>query len=102
MVDEVLEILELLVLEMTAPAGVVVGVILKLAVRLEFALMVKLQFAVPVQAPVQPENVEPEAAVAERLTAVPLCRVLEQVLPQLMPLPVTVPVPVPFLLTERV
>jgi hypothetical protein len=45
--------------------------------------------------------VEPEAGVAVRVTVVPVLRLAEQVLPQLMPagLLVTVPLPVPALLT---
>ncbi len=53
--------------------------------------------------PLQPAKVEPEAAVAVRVTAVPLLKLTEQVLPQLMPAGelVTVPLPVPDLATER-
>ena len=55
------------------------------------------------QAPLQPAKVEPHAAVAVRVTAVPLARVAEQVDVQLMPpvLEVTVPLPVPFFATAR-
>jgi hypothetical protein len=65
------------------------------------ALSVKLQVAVPVHAPVHPENVEPVTAVAVRTTAVPLEKLALHVVPQLMPdgLLVTVPVPVPTLTT---
>jgi hypothetical protein len=51
-----------------------------------------------------PANVEPGAAVARRLTFVPLLKLFVHVLPQLIPvgLLVTVPVPVPARLTERV
>ena len=47
--------------------------------------------------PLQPEKVEPEAAVAVRVTTVPLLKIPEQVVPQLMPAGelVTVPLPVP-------
>ena len=57
-----------------------------------------------VQLPDQPANVEPEAAVATRLTFVPLLRLAVHALPQLIPvgLLVTVPVPVPTRLTESV
>ena len=57
-----------------------------------------------VQLPDQPANVEPEAAVALKVTAVLLLRIVVQVLPQLIPvgLLVTVPVPVPTRLTESV
>ena len=56
---------------------------------------------VPLQAPDQPANVEPDAAVAVSLTDVPLANLALQVDPQLMPdgLLVTVPVPVPALWT---
>ena len=59
---------------------------------------------VAVQLPDQPANVEPEAGVAAKVTAVPLLSVVEQVLPQLIPvgLLVTVPVPVPARLTVSV
>jgi len=74
------------------------------AVTLVAALTVTAQVPVPVQAPLQPENVEPEAAAAVRVTLVPETTVVLQVLPQLMPvgLEVTVPVPVPALARERV
>jgi hypothetical protein len=57
-----------------------------------------------VQLPDQPANVEPEADVAVKVTAVPLLSVVEQELPQLIPvgLLVTVPVPVPARLTVSV
>jgi hypothetical protein len=56
---------------------------------------------VPVQAPDQPVNVELEAGVAVRVTAVPLGKLAVQVEPQLMPegLLVTVPDPAPASLT---
>jgi hypothetical protein len=51
----------------------------------------------PEHAPLQPANVEPEAAVALSATEVPLAKFAVQLLPQLMPvgLDVTVPLPVP-------
>ena len=57
-----------------------------------------------VQLPVQPANVDPEAAVAVNVTAVPLLILAVQVLPQLIPagLLVTVPVPVPVRVTLSV
>ena len=63
-----------------------------------------LQSAVPVQPPLQPANVDPEAAVAVNVTAVPLLILAVQVLPQLIPagLLVTVPVPVPVRVTLSV
>ena len=53
--------------------------------------------AVPVQAPDQLVNVEPAAGAAVNVTDVPLLKLAEHVLPQLIPagLLVTVPVPVP-------
>ena len=53
--------------------------------------------------PLHPAKVEPVAALADKVTAVPLLKVVEQVLPQLMPAGelVTVPLPVPTLTTER-
>jgi hypothetical protein len=60
------------------------------------------QAPVPPHAPVQPVNVEPVAAVAVRVMAVPLAIGSEQSLPQAMPGPVTVPVPVPAFTTVSV
>ena len=59
---------------------------------------------VAVQLPDQPANVEPAAGVAVKVTAVPLLKVVEQVLPQLIPvgLLVTLPVPVPARFTVSV
>jgi hypothetical protein len=67
-------------------------------------LPVIVTLPVAVQLPNQPANVDPEAAVAVNVTAVPLLRVVEQELPQLIPvgLLVTVPVPVPARFTESV
>jgi hypothetical protein len=59
---------------------------------------------VPVQPPpLQPVNVEPAAGVAVNVTAVPLAKAAEHVVPQETPVGalVTVPVPVPALLTVR-
>jgi hypothetical protein len=59
----------------------------------------------PLEQPVpdQPANVEPEAGVAVKVTAAPLLKLAEQVLPQLMPAGelVTVPLPVPAFATVR-
>jgi hypothetical protein len=54
--------------------------------------------------PLQPAKVDPAAALAVKMTTVPLLKVPEQVLPQFMPIGelVTVPVPVPALTSERV
>ena len=61
------------------------------------ALIVTEQLPVPVQAPLQPAKVEPAAAVAVRVTTVPLVKFAVHVLGQLIPagLLLTVPVPVP-------
>ncbi len=68
------------------------------------ALMVTLQAPVPVQAPLQPPNTDPEAGVAARPTTVPEPYWVEQVAPQLIPVGelVTVPVPVPAGVTVNV
>ena len=57
-----------------------------------------------VQLPDQPANVDPEAGVAVKVTAVPLLRIVVQVPPQLIPagLLVTAPVPVPARVTASV
>ncbi len=71
-------------------------------------MQVVLAFSVtePLLQPVpdHPAKVEPEAGVALSVTVVPLLRVVEQVLPQLIPagLLVIVPPPVPALTTVRV
>jgi len=71
------------------------------AVTVVLAVRVTTQVDVPLQAPVQPANVDPDAAVAVRVTCVPLGKFALQVLGQLMPagLLVTVPVPEPVVVT---
>ena len=56
-----------------------------------------LHAPVPVQAPLQPLNMDPEVGVAARLMLVPEAYVAEHVAPQLMPAGelVTEPLPVP-------
>jgi hypothetical protein len=68
------------------------------------ASIVTLQAPVPVQAPLQPANVEPESGVAVRFTTVPLSKLAEHVVPQEIPDGelATVPVPVPLFVTVRV
>jgi hypothetical protein len=65
--------------------------------------MVTLQVPVPVHAPLQPAKVDPAAAVAVRVTTVPLLKFALQVPGQLMPagLLLTEPVPVPAGVTVR-
>src|SRR5437899_2858783 len=66
--------------------------------------MVTVQVPVPVQAPLQPVNVEPASAVAVSVTVVPCENEAEQVAPQSIPVGelVTVPEPVPDFVTVRV
>jgi hypothetical protein len=64
--------------------------------------IVKVHEPVPEQElPDQPEKVEPDEGVAERVTEVPEGNEAEQTLPQLMELPEMVPVPVPDFETVR-
>jgi phage tail protein X len=67
------------------------------------AFIVTVHVPVPVQAPLQPVKVAPAAGVAVSVTAVPLLKDAEQVVPQLMPAGalVTVPDPAPARLTVR-
>lgn len=85
--------------------NVTTGLLLKLNVAVTDLgeVMVTEQLPVPVQAPLQPANADPEAAVAVRVTGVPLLKFAAHVLPQLMPagLLVTVPVPVPARVTVK-
>src|ERR1700676_5288640 len=68
------------------------------------AVRVTLQEPVPVQFVFQPENCDPEAGEAAKLTVVPGLKVAAQDVPQLMPvgLLVTVPLPLPSNTTDRV
>jgi hypothetical protein len=77
---------------------------LKVAVTLRAELIVTVQVPVPLHAPLQPANVEPDAAAGVRVTAVPDVYVALQVVPQLMPAGelVTVPAPVPAFVTLSV
>jgi hypothetical protein len=68
---------------------------------LKFNLTVQVD-EVPEHEPDQPENVEPEAGDAVRVTVVPEVTEVEQVEPQLIGPPDTVPEPVPDFVTERV
>jgi hypothetical protein len=74
------------------------------AVTLVAALTVTTHVPVPEQGALQPAKVEPLAAVAVSVTAVPEVTDSEQAVPQLMPagVLVTVPEPEPTLASERV
>jgi hypothetical protein len=74
------------------------------AVTLRASLIVTVQLAVPVHAPLQPVNVELLPADAVKETIVPMLYVSTQSSPQLIPVGalVTVPVPVPALVTVKV
>jgi len=76
----------------------------KVAVRLLAASTTRVQLPVPVQAPLQPENVEPVVGVAERARLVPQAMLALQVLPQSMAEgdEATVPLPAPTLPTVTV
>jgi hypothetical protein len=80
------------------------GFELKVALTDFAASMVMLRAPVPLQAPPQPANVEPESGVTAKLTTVPLEKFAEHVVPQEIPegVLVTAPVPVPLLDTARV
>jgi hypothetical protein len=69
------------------------------AVTFFAAFTTNAQPPVPLQAPLQPVNVEPAAGVALRPTLVPLAKLALQVEPQLIPpgLEATIPEPVPAL-----
>ena len=58
----------------------------------------------PLQAPLHPENIDPPAGDADKVTVVPALYALLQSSPQLMPagLLMTVPVPAPAFVTVRV
>jgi hypothetical protein len=76
---------------------------LNVAVTALAAFMVTEQPAEPEQAPLQPAKVEPRAGVAVRVTTVPLAKLAEHVVPQLMAVGelVTAPPPVPAFVTAR-
>src|SRR6185437_7572463 len=80
------------------------GFAVKFALTDFAASMVTLHAPVPLQAPLQPANVEPESGVAVKFTTAPLSKFAEHVSPQDIPAGelVTVPVPVPLFVTVRV
>jgi hypothetical protein len=77
-------------------------VLSNLAVTAVLAVIVHVHAVVPLQAPPQPMKVEPEAAVAVRVTGAPMGSAVLQLLPHEMPagVLVTVPAPVPAVVTE--
>ena len=77
--------------------------VLKVAVTFAAAVIDTVQVPVPEQAPDQPAKVEPDAAVAVRVTLVPEANDAEHVAPQLMPagLDATDPLPLPAMATFR-
>jgi hypothetical protein len=84
--------------------GGVTGLRLKDAPTLVAVFIATTQDPVPLQAPLQPANVEPEAAVAVSATLVPVVKLALHVAPQLMPAGelTTEPVPVPLVATVSV
>lgn len=76
----------------------------KVAVTARLELSVMSHAALPLQAPDQPVNTEPEAGVAARLTIVPEAKLAEHVVPQLSPAGEleTLPEPVPASVTPSV
>ena len=82
----------------------VVGVATKVAVTELADVIVRTQGLVPLQSPDHPENDDPLAAVAVRVTLVPDTNDAEHVVPQLIPEGelVIVPVPPPAKVTVRV
>src|SRR5258706_496386 len=77
------------------------GLASKVAVTALALSMVTVQPPVPVQAPLQPANVEPPAAAAVKVTTVPELKLNAHVAPQSMPptFEVTVPAPLPAFVT---
>jgi len=76
----------------------------KVAVGDSSPIITMLQMPMPEQGPLQPENVDPGAGEAVKVTIVPRAKLAEQDPGQFMPagLPTTVPLPLPAKLTERV
>jgi hypothetical protein len=97
---------ELVTVPDPVPAFVTVRVrwITNVAVAALFALIVSVHVPVPLQSPLQPLNLEPEAGVAVSVTLVPSPYESEQVAPQLIAPGelVTVPEPAPAFVTVKV
>lgn len=74
---------------------------LKVAVAVALVFGVRVQVPMPLQAPDQPANVDPELAFAVRVKDAPELKLAVHVAPQLIPdgVLVTVPVPVPAVCT---
>jgi hypothetical protein len=79
------------------------GFAVKFALTDFAASMVTLHAPVPLQAPLQPANVEPVSGAAVKLTTVPFAKLAEHVAPQEIPAGelATVPVPAPLFVTVR-
>jgi hypothetical protein len=67
------------------------------------AVIATVQAAVPLQAPLQPANIDPQAGVAVSCTTDPVMKLALQVAPQLIPLGllITVPFPAPAFVTVK-
>jgi len=76
--------------------------LVKFAATLAVEFIVSEQLPVPVQAPLQPAELDPAAGVEVKVTCVPLAKLALQVAPQLIPGGELVTVPLPDTLTERV
>jgi hypothetical protein len=75
---------------------------LNVDVTVVFAFASTVQVPTPLQVPLQPAKVEPAAAAAVRVTALPLVKLADQVDPQAMPVGalVTVSLPAPGFVTD--
>jgi hypothetical protein len=77
---------------------------LKAALTSSAAFIVTLHEPIPLQAPLQPQNSDPEAGEAVSVRAAPVAKLSEHDVPQLMPagLLITVPLALPASNTDRV
>lgn len=78
-----------------------VRLLTKFAVTVVLDDKVILQSAIPVHPPVQPRNVKPALGIACKVMDVPVTKLKEQLVPQLMPEGVLATAPLPILETER-